>query len=143
MKSSSLNTEQQALCEAIESTIFRPLENFRDESELKYKKVRDKQMSVEQERKLEEEIARRLSSVDQILNKAKAKMSAFQIDGGMMEEEKTRKVSKSVEPEESNKIDLYRVFVEEKTIKTKNASINKLRDLKKECRDQIKELDAQ
>lgn len=103
-------------------------------------------MSIEQERKLEEEIARRLSSVDQILNKAKAKMSAFQIDNGMVqeeEEEKTKKVkSKSVKPEENTKIDLYRVFVEDHKLKTKNASINNLRDFKKECRDQIKELDA-
>ncbi len=76
------------MCEAIESTIYRPLDNFRDENELKYKKVKDKQLSIEQERKLEEEIARRLSSVDHILNKAKAKMSTFQIDGGVEEEEK-------------------------------------------------------
>ena len=76
------------MCKAIESTIFRALDNFRDESELKYKKVKDKQLSIEQERKLEEEIARRLSSVDQILNKAKAKMSTFQIDTGVEEEEK-------------------------------------------------------
>jgi hypothetical protein len=132
------------LCEAIESTIFRALDNFRDESELKYKKVKDKQLSIEQERKLEEEIARRLSSVDQILNKAKAKMSTFQIDTGVEEEEKKLKSRvKSVEPEESQKIDLYRVFVDDQTLKTKNASINKLRDIKKEGRDQIKELDAQ
>ena len=57
--------------------MYRELDNCRDETLLKYKKVKDKQMSIEQEKKLEEEIARRLSSVDQILNKAKAKMSAI------------------------------------------------------------------
>ena len=71
-------------------------------------------------------------------------MSTFQIDTGVEEEEKKQKsTAKSVEPEESQKIDLYRVFVDDQTLKTKNASINKLRDIKKEGRDQIKELDAQ
>ena len=131
------------MCEAIESTIFRPLDNFRDESELKYKKVKDKQVSIDQEKRLEEEIARRLSSVDNILNKAKAKMSTFQIESGVEEEEKKSKnKAKSVEPDESHKIDLYRVFVDDSNLKTKNASINKLRDIKKEGRVQIKELDA-
>ena len=70
-------------------------------------------------------------------------MSTFQIESGVEEEEKKQKSkAKSVEPDENHKIDLYRVFVDDSNLKTKNASINKLRDIKKEGRVQIKELDA-
>jgi hypothetical protein len=47
------------------------LENVRDENELKYKRLRDKQLSIEQEKRLEEEINKKLSVVNEILNKAK------------------------------------------------------------------------
>jgi hypothetical protein len=47
------------------------LENLRYENELKYKRLRDKQLSIEQEKRLEEEINKKLSVVNEILNKAK------------------------------------------------------------------------
>jgi len=47
------------------------LENVRDENELKYKRLREKQLSIEQEKRLEEEINKKLSVVNEILNKAK------------------------------------------------------------------------
>jgi hypothetical protein len=33
---------QSNICTALESTIYIPLDNYRDESELKFKKLRDK-----------------------------------------------------------------------------------------------------
>jgi hypothetical protein len=44
-----------------------------------------------------------------------------------------------VEPEKG--IDLYRIFVDDHLVKSKNQGINKLRDLKKAHRDRVKELD--
>jgi hypothetical protein len=71
-------------------------------------------------------------------------MSSFLIDSSaLLQEEEKAKKSKSVEPDEKNsKIDLYKVFIDDNSLKTKNSSINKLRDLKKECRDQIKSLEG-
>ena len=55
---------------------------------------------MEQEKKLEEEIARRLSSVDQILNKARSKMSGMSIESG--EEEKKGNVKQQAKSVENN-----------------------------------------
>jgi hypothetical protein len=35
------------LCLALESTIYRPLDNYRNETEMKYQRLREKQLSEE------------------------------------------------------------------------------------------------
>lgn len=105
---------------------------------MKYDQLKQKQMTEEQEKRLEEEIMRKLSSVDQVLSKAKAKISTLQI------EEAKGVGRKEVQKEETKKrVDLYAVFVDEGENKTKSPAISRLREMKKECSNQVKELERQ
>ena len=46
------------------------LDNFRDESVMEYKHLRQKQVSREMEARIEQQVASKLSSVDEVLRKA-------------------------------------------------------------------------
>ena len=100
-------------------------------------------MSEEQEKKLEEEIMRKLSTIDQVLNKAKAK-GVMMVEEGDSQEEVKGIVSKRREEkakEEEKGIDLSRVFMDDSELKTKSPAMIKLRKIKKECKDQMREVE--
>lgn len=46
------------------------LDNFRDESVMEYKHLKQKQVSREMEAKIEQQVATKLSTVDEVLRKA-------------------------------------------------------------------------
>ncbi|CDW77404.1 UNKNOWN [Stylonychia lemnae] len=185
------NQRSTYLCEELENIIYNKLDNYRDETEYKYKKLKQKQLSLEQEKKLEEEINKKLSGLDKILNKALS-INPSIFTNGQHEEEKivnqensshNQKPEKSTilrgkkpilsssqaqqktvkgtvvknsnqdnqasivstltamqeEPEEQS-LDLYRIYRNDNEIKTKSQALTKIRDLKKQCRDQVKSL---
>lgn len=71
-------------------------------------------------------------------------MSGMQIESG--EEEKKGNVkqqAKSVDNSQKEGINLFRVYTDDGVVKTKNQTINRLRDIKKEHREKIKGLDEQ
>jgi cell division protein FtsB len=40
-------------------------------------------------------------------------------------------------------VDLYRIYIDDEKVKTKNATLKKLRDSKKECRTEINNLEIE
>jgi hypothetical protein len=74
--------------------------------------LRQKQVSLEEEKRLEEEINRRLSSVDQILSKA---LKVIKIETPPNEE--IKRASKSVD--EGFRIDLHRIYKDHEAHLTK------------------------
>jgi transposase len=59
---------------SLETTIYQKLINYRNEADMQYQKMRERQLSEEQEKRLEEEIMRKLSTINMVLNKAKEKI---------------------------------------------------------------------
>lgn len=66
-----VNQALEAVCLAIERyCLYGQLENCRNESELKYKQLVQKQVSAEEEKKMEKKIQQKLGGIDAILQKA-------------------------------------------------------------------------
>jgi transposase len=59
---------------SLDTTIYQKLINYRNEADMQYQKMRERQLSEEQEKRLEEEIMRKLSTINMVLNKAKEKI---------------------------------------------------------------------
>jgi hypothetical protein len=130
-----MNAPLQTLCLALESTIYQQLENYRNETEMKYQRLREKQLSEEQEKKMEEEIAKKLKGIDQILNKAKAQVIGGLPDTG--EEVKTSLRQTAEAKQDEKTVDLRRVFIDDRLLTSKSQAIMKLREMKKESKTQI------
>ncbi|TNV86795.1 hypothetical protein FGO68_gene1662 [Halteria grandinella] len=130
-------TQADSFIQKLEAIVYNKLDNYRDESEMKYSKLREKQITQEQEKRLEEEISRKLSSVDQILGKARAKIdpSILKID-----DEEYKRVGAGQKEKVREGIDLFRVYTDDSKLKSKNATISQLREVKKGCREQMKEM---
>ena len=50
--------------------LYGTLENVKNETELKYKQLQQKQLSAEEEKKMEQKIQKKLGGIDAILQKA-------------------------------------------------------------------------
>jgi homoserine trans-succinylase len=127
---------------SLETTIYQKLINYRNEADMQYQKMRERQLSEEQEKRLEEEIMRKLSTINMVLNKAKEKI---QIMGHDEQQEEVKGLAKDKNKDESSeaKLDLHRVFVDDNDNKTKSQAISKWKDIKKDGRAKIKELEKQ
>ncbi len=59
-------------CQLLQGLMVKGLQNFRDEKFMFYQKHQEKIVSLEEEKKMDSEIKKRLSGVDAILSKARA-----------------------------------------------------------------------
>ena len=76
------------------SAIYGSLENFKEEKEMEYKKLKSKEISQKQEKALEEEINKKLGGIDAILKKAnQANPALFQGDAEKAQKETQELVS--------------------------------------------------
>jgi len=128
------------LCMSLETTIYQQLSNYRNEADMQYQKMRERQLSEEQEKRLEEEIMRKLSSINMVLNKAKEKIQIMSHDE---QHEEVKGLTKIKDDSSDAKLDLHRVFVDDNDNKIKSQAISKWKDIKKDGRAKLKELEKQ
>lgn len=66
-----LNKALEGICQALEKyCLYGTLENVKNETELKYKQLQQKQLSAEEEKQMEQKIQKKLGGIDAILQKA-------------------------------------------------------------------------
>lgn len=102
---------------------------------MKYKQLKQKQLSIEQEKKLEEEINRKLSGIDQILSKA------LYVNPQIFNEQESINGKEETKHDKGDgpKLNLFRIYRTDE-LKTTNTALLKSRDAKKDCRSKLKQL---
>jgi len=106
---------------SLETTIYQKLSNYRNEADMQYQKMRERQLSEEQEKRLEEEIMRKLSTINMVLNKAKEKIQIMSHDE---QQEEVKGLTKFKDDSGDAKLDLHRVFVDDNDNKFKSQAIS-------------------
>jgi hypothetical protein len=125
---------------SLETTIYQKLSNYRNEADMQYQKMRERQLSEEQEKRLEEEIMRKLSTINMALNKAKEKIQIMSHDE---QQEEVKGLTKFKDDSGDAKLDLHRVFVDDNDNKFKSQAISEWKDIKRDGRAKLKELEKQ
>ena len=128
-----------AICQAIEKyCLYGTLENCRNESELKYKQLVQKQVSEEEERKMELRIQQKLGGIDAILQKA-AKLNPSIFSDELKAADTTKQVTSAIleEKKSQTKGDLSSIFL--KQLK-RSGTEDSIKPILRKTKDEVKAL---